>query len=171
MSKNLELSSRREVWRVDLWRHQDSLLPPLHHWAGCTLLDVGACVRCLLFGDWDVDKVVNYPILNARLRLSLGVPLEVPSQSAPALPKHTTGTAVHFMGCIGCVWVPYHTSSIQEWVISSSQLVLDASYAEGNVLAFFAVCWTCGDHDVCLWRDMPVYFAVSASGRVWPLVL
>ena len=77
----------REVWRVDLWRDQDSLLPftslagfPIFHrpalsvkktcwypkvcvygaWNGSS----GCGCLCEVVGDWDVNQVVNYPIHN-----------------------------------------------------------------------------------------------------------
>ena len=73
-------------------------------------LEASGCgCLCEVVGDRDVNKVVNYPIQNGDSDLrTIDDPLEVPSQSAPAFPKNTTGTAVYFLGCHHCA-VPYHT--------------------------------------------------------------
>ena len=90
------------------------------------------------------------------------------SQSAPALPKNTSCTVVHFLDCHRCVWVPYHTwvfkdgSFLYFFIVARRKLC----WRKALVLAFFAVWWTCGDH-VCLWRYTPVYFAVSVWQYMW----
>ena len=137
--------SGREVWRVDLWRYQDSLLPftslgrcssvPQAYtiskkacwypkvcvygaWNGSS----GCGCLCEVVGDWNVNKVVNDPIHNGDSGLRS---------------KNTgTGTAAHFLSCHRCVWFPCHTSS--------SQLVLSASHAGGKHRFWFS--WLLGEH-------------------------
>ena len=117
---------------------------------------------CEVVGDWDVNKVVNYPIQNGdSIGPSHDDPLEVPSQSAPALPKNTTGTAVYCLGCHHCA-VPYHT-----WL-----------FKDGSFLGVWrklcwrkAQAWACGYHDVFLWRDTPVYIHQCTRNWQWKLLL
>ena len=108
--KNLELSLGREVWRLDLSPLHISLgrlfptglLCQGRKHAGTTksvcmkLPDVG--VLCEVVGDWDVNKVVNYPV---NYPIQNDDPLEVLSQSAPALPKNTVGVTVRGFGTPG----------------------------------------------------------------------
>ena len=76
--KNLELSLGREVWRLDLSPLHISLgrlFPTGLHCQGrkhagtpqsvCMKLEASGCgCMCEVVGDWDANKVVNYPIQN-----------------------------------------------------------------------------------------------------------
>ena len=138
----------------------------------------GCGCLCELVRDWDVNDVMNHPIRHSESAL-LGVPLEVPHQSAPTF-RNTTVTAVHFLGCHCCVWVPYHTWIFEDG--SDERLVVFIAvgarrrhklcWRKAQVpLALFAAWWTCGYHDVGLWRDMLWYLVVSASVIVWPCIV
>ena len=121
------------------------------------LLDVGVCVRWSETGMstrlWTIQYIM---VTRAFVRKNTG-----------------TGTAIHFLSCHRCVWFPCHTS---EYLMMSHFFIAAGAQRKlyrkkPQILAFFAAWWTCWDHDVCLWRDTPVYLAVSASVRVWPLVV
>ena len=151
--KNLELSLGREVWRLDL--------SPLHISLGRLFL---TCLHCQGRKHAGTPKSVHMK-LEASCELSntewwLGPshddPLEVPSQSAPALPKNTTGTAVYCLGCHHCA-VPYHTwlfkdgSFLGVWrklcwrkAQSSSDIVQDPTRVSRTVCVWLNVSTTPG---------------------------
>ena len=81
------------------------------------LLDVGACVR--------------WPETGMSTRLWT-IQYKMMTYSGHRSNNTGTGTTAHFLSCRRCVWFPWHISSIQWWAISSSQLVLSASYAGGK---------------------------------------
>ena len=139
----------------------------IYHWAGCSshaytvreesmLVPQNLCVWNLklpmlvpVWGGWRLGCQQGCELSNTEWWLgpSHDDPLEVPSQSAPALPKNTTGTAVYCLGCHHCA-VPYHT-----WLFK------DGSFLGGwrKLCWRKAQAWACGYHDVFLWRDTPVY--------------
>ena len=74
-NKHLELSLRHAVWRLDLSPLHISLGQVVPHSQGrknagtpnsvCMKLEASGCgCLCEVVGDWDVNKVVNYPIQN-----------------------------------------------------------------------------------------------------------
>ena len=113
----------REVWRLESTTYITGQVVPHCHCQGrkhagtpksvCMKLEASGCgCLCEVVGDWDVNKVENYPIQNGDSGLRT-----IPSQSIPALPKNTTGTAVYFLGCHHC---------------AGHFLVFGASYAGGK---------------------------------------
>ena len=127
--KNLELSLRREVWRLDLSPLHISLgrLFPIVTVGEESMLVPQICVYetwsfrmwVPVWGGWRLGCQQGWELSNAEWWLgpSHDDPLEVPSQSVPALPKNTTGTAVYFLGCHHC---------------AGHFLVFGASYAGGK---------------------------------------
>ena len=90
------------------------------------------------------------------------------------LSKNTgTGTAAHFLCYHHCVWFPCHTSSTQWWIISSSQLVLRASYAGGKHRVWLAL--LLGGHvetTMCVYGEIrQCTWQCQLLLRVWPLVV
>ena len=147
---------------------EESMLVPQSPCIWCMKLEAsgssGCGCLCEVVGDWDVNKVVNYPIQNGDLDLRSAFLWRSPANPLQHCQKNTTGTAVHFLGCHRCVLVPYNTWLFQDGPFLDRSLCSAQSMLE--VLAFFAAWWTRGDHDVYLWRNMPVYLAVGTSVSV-----
>ena len=171
--KNLELSLRREVWRLDLSplhislgrlfptvtvREESMLVPQI-----CVYETLSFRMWVPVWSGWRLGCQQGWELSNAEWWLgpSHDDPLEVPSQSVPALPKNTTGTAVYFLGCHHC---------------AGHFLVFGASYAGGkhrlehvDITMYFygeirqCTCWQ--------WKLLLVWLTVSRVGDIhWRLI-
>ena len=82
-----------------------------------------------MVGDWDVNKVVNYPIHNGDSGLRS---------------KNTgTGTAAHFLTPLCVVPMPHFEYSMMGHFVIAAGAQRKLCWRKAQVLAFFAAWWTC----------------------------